>query len=216
MAGTTGTPKFFASPEEFGAWLERHGETKAELLVGYWKVGSGKPSMTWAQSVEQALRFGWIDGVRRSLGADSYSIRFTPRKRGSHWSAINVATAQRLARDGRMAPAGAAAFAARRGDRIAQTPYGQAKPLKLGAAETRRLKADAKAWAWFSKAPPSYRRACAWWIQTAKRPETKRRRLDLLIAHSRKGEVMPQYRWRKAKGKATKPAAKRARRVESV
>lgn len=209
-------PTFFASPEELGAWLATHGAKEAELLVGYWKVGTGRPSMTWAESVEQALRFGWIDGVRRSLGPDAYCIRFTPRKPGSHWSAINVATARRLLRDGLMAPAGAASFAARRDDRTARTSYEQRKAARLGPAETRRFKADAKAWAWFSKAPPSYRRTCTWWVTSAKKPETRERRLALVMAHSRKGEVVPQYRWSKAKRAAAGPRAAPGKRVESV
>jgi uncharacterized protein YdeI (YjbR/CyaY-like superfamily) len=196
-----GKPRFFATPEAFDAWLARHGEKRRELLVGYWKVGTGKPSMTWPQSVEAALRHGWIDGIRRSLGDEAYCIRFTPRKPGSHWSAINVRTARRLVAAGRMAPAGARAFAARRADRTAKGPYELRKPLRLDAAARRRLQADAKAWAWFRTSPPSYQRACAHWVQTAKRPETRERRLALLAKHARLGEVVPQYRWSKA-GKA--------------
>jgi uncharacterized protein YdeI (YjbR/CyaY-like superfamily) len=106
-------PRFFRSPEAFGAWLEANHAKAREVTVGYWKVGTGKPSMTWAQSVEQALRFGWIDGVRHSLGDESYCIRFTPRKPGSHWSNINVRLAKRLQAEGRMTEAGLAAFRAR-------------------------------------------------------------------------------------------------------
>ena len=205
-----GKPRFFASPANFDAWLARNGGTRPDLVVGYWKVGTGKPSMTWAQSVEVALRHGWIDGVRHSLGEDSYTIRFTPRKAGSHWSAVNVATAKRLLKEDRMTPAGKAAFAARRDDRTATPSYEQRKAAKLGPAETRRFKADAKAWAWFTAAPPSYQRTCAWWIQGAKRPETRQRRLELVIAHAHAGEVAPQYQWRKAKAapRTRKPAGK--------
>ena len=208
-------PRFFARPEEFGAWLAGHGASAPELLVGYWKVGSGKPSMTWAESVEQALAHGWIDGRRHSLGPDAYAIRFTPRKPGSHWSAVNVATANRLLAAGRMSPAGRAAFAARRAERTAQASYEQRKAAKLAGDDLRQLKADAKAWAWFRAAPPSYRRACAWWVQSAKRPETRRRRLGLLVKHSAKGETLPQYRWAKAAkakaAKAGKPSARSKR-----
>lgn len=200
-------PRFFATPEAFGRWLEANHAKAPELVVGYWKVGSGKPSMTWAESVEQALRFGWIDGVRRSLGPDAYCIRFTPRRAGSHWSAINVRTAKRLMAEGRMAEAGSRAFAARRTDRTAKGPYELRKPLRLDAAARRRLQADAKAWAWFRRSPPSYQRACAHWVQTAKRPETRERRLALLAKHARLGEAVPQYRWSKA-GKAPPRSAK--------
>ena len=198
-------PRFFRTPEAFGTWLAANHAKRPELAVGYWKVHTGKPSMTWAQSVEQALRFGWIDGVRHSLDADSYSIRFTPRKPGSHWSRINVATARRLVAEGRMAPAGARAFAARRADRTAKGPHERSKPVELDAAARKVLQADSKAWAWFRQAPPSYQRACAHWLQAAKRPETRKRRLAMLLKHSAQGEVLPQYRWSKA-GKAGSPA----------
>jgi len=201
-------PRFFAAPEDFGAWLDRHAATATELLVGYWKVGTGKPSMTWAQSVEQALIHGWIDGRRRSLGDDAYAIRFTPRKPGSHWSAVNVATAKRLLREGRMAPAGAAAFAARRADRTATASYEQRKAARFAGEDLRRLKADAKAWAWFRKAPPSYQHACAWWVQSAKRPETRERRLAVVIHHSHLGETAPQWRWAKTGKAAAKPSVR--------
>src|SRR5919106_474060 len=115
--GPSAEPAFFASPEGFGAWLRRNHAREPALLVGYWKVGTGRPSMTWAQSVEQALRFGWIDGVRRSLGPDSYSIRFTPRKARSTWSAVNIKRMGELIEAGRVAPAGLAAFEARTDDR---------------------------------------------------------------------------------------------------
>lgn len=183
----------------------KNGAKRKELVVGYWKVGTGKPSMTWAQSVEAALRHGWIDGVRHSLGEVSYTIRFTPRKPGSHWSAVNVKIAKRLLKEGRMTAAGKAAFASRRADRTARGPYEQRTAARLGPAETKRFKADAKAWAWFTSAAPSYQRTCAWWIQSAKRPETRRRRLELVMAHAHQGEVAPQYQWRKGRTPAGKP-----------
>lgn len=196
-----GKTRFFAAPAKFDAWLAKNAATasRTALVVGFWKVGTCKPSMTWAQAVEVALRHGWIDGVRHSLGPDSYTIRFTPRKAGSHWSAVNAGTAKRLLREGRMTAAGAAAFAARRGDRTAQAAYEQRRTARLGPAEEKRFKAHAKAWKWFSSAAPSYRRTCAWWIQSAKRPETRERRLELVIAHAHRGEVAPQYQWRKGR-----------------
>jgi uncharacterized protein YdeI (YjbR/CyaY-like superfamily) len=197
-----GKPTYFAAPAKFDAWLAKNTGKRDSIVVGFWKVGTGKPSLTWAQSVEVALRHGWIDGVRHSLGPDSYAIRFSPRKPSSHWSLVNVRTAKRLLREGRMTPAGEAAFAARRGDRIGRASYEQRKAATLRPAEARRFKADAKAWAWFSAAAPSYQRACASWVQSAKRPETCERRLGHIIAHAHKGEVVPQYRWRKAKARA--------------
>jgi uncharacterized protein YdeI (YjbR/CyaY-like superfamily) len=190
-------PSFFASPERFDAWLAKHGGTRGELVVGYWKVGTGKPSMTWAQSVEVALRHGWIDGVRHSLGDEAYTIRFTPRKAGSHWSLVNVRVAKDLVRRGRMTPAGLQAFKARSAAKTGQASYAQRHAARFTGADLKRLKADAKAWAWFRQAPPSYQRGCAWWVQSAKRPETRERRLGQVILHSSKGETLPQYRWAK-------------------
>lgn len=197
-------PRFFAKPEAFGAWLAKNGATRDELLVGYWKVATGKPSMTWAQSVEQALMHGWIDGVRRSLGDDSYSIRFTPRRKGSNWSNVNLRRAQRLLDEGRMAPAGRAAFEARTRGQVPRAAFEQRKPPRLSPAQSKLFRAQPAAWAWFRASPPSYQKTCTWWIVSAKRPETRAKRLALLMLHSGRGEVLPAYRWSK-KGKPAKP-----------
>ena len=191
-------PRFFATAQAFANWLDMHHAESTELVVGYWKVHTGKPSLTWAQSVEQALRFGWIDGVRRSLGDDAYCIRFTPRKPGSHWSLLNVRTAERLVAEGKMAPSGLAAFHARTAARTGKAAFEQ-KQVRLPPALRRRFQADAKAWAWFQGAAPSYRRTCTWWIQSAKRDDTRLRRLELLMEHCARGERLPQYAWSKAK-----------------
>jgi uncharacterized protein YdeI (YjbR/CyaY-like superfamily) len=183
-------PRFFATPAAFGKWLDAHHATAAELLVGFHKVATGKPSLTWAQSVEEALRFGWIDGVRRSLGADAYTIRFTPRKAGSHWSAVNVRTAGRLVAEGRMRPAGQAAFDARSEARTAKASFEQGE-VSLTAAQAKAFKTDKAAWAWFSKAAPSYRKAATWWVVSAKRPETQERRLGQLIECSAADRTVP-------------------------
>jgi uncharacterized protein YdeI (YjbR/CyaY-like superfamily) len=184
-------PRFFATPAAFGKWLDAHHAKATELLVGFHKVATGKPSLTWAQAVEEALRFGWIDGVRRSLGAEAYTIRFTPRKRGSHWSAINVRTAQRLVVAGRMRPAGQAAFAARSEERTAKASFEQVE-VSFTPAQAKAFKTDKAAWAWFSKtAPPSYRKAATWWVVSAKRPETQGRRLAQLVACSAAGRTVP-------------------------
>ena len=114
-------PQFFASPEAFRAWLEEHHETATEVVVGFHKKSTGRPSMTWTESVREALCFGWIDGIRRSLGDESYTIRFTPRKPQSNWSALNVRHVEELIREGRMTPAGLAAYEARSPDRTAST-----------------------------------------------------------------------------------------------
>jgi uncharacterized protein YdeI (YjbR/CyaY-like superfamily) len=191
-------PRFFSSPAAFGKWLAANHAKRAELLVGYHKVATGKPSLTWAQSVEEALRHGWIDGVRRSLGPEAYTIRFTPRKPGSHWSTVNVRTAERLVREGRMAPAGQAAFDARTPERTGRASFEQGD-VRLTPAQAKAFKADEAAWAWFTKqAPPSYRKAATWWVVSAKRDATKASRLALLIACSAEGRVVPQYTWSKS------------------
>jgi uncharacterized protein YdeI (YjbR/CyaY-like superfamily) len=175
-------PEFFATPADFAAWLERHHETSTELIVGFYRRGSGKPSITWPEAVEQALRFGWIDGVRRGRDEDSYTIRFTPRKPGSHWSAVNVAKAQELIAQGRMHPAGKAAFARRREDRTARASYEREEEAELDPEHERQLRANQQAWAFFSAQPPSYRRTAIHWVTSAKRPDTRQRRLERLIA----------------------------------
>jgi uncharacterized protein YdeI (YjbR/CyaY-like superfamily) len=192
-------PRFFASPAAFGRWLAANHAKAGEVLVGYHKVATGRPSLTWAQSVEQALRWGWIDGVRRSLGAEAYTIRFTPRKPGSHWSLANVRTAQRLVAEGRMLPAGQAAFDARTPERTGRASFEQGE-VAFAPAQAKAFRAQRAAWAWFTRqAPPSYRKAATWWVVSAKREATKASRLAQLIACSAQGKVVPQYGWRKAK-----------------
>jgi uncharacterized protein YdeI (YjbR/CyaY-like superfamily) len=191
-------PRFFASPAAFGKWLAAHHAKKAEGWVGYHKVATGKPSLTWAQSVKEALRHGWIDGVRKSLGEAAYTIRFTPRKPGSHWSVVNVRTAERLIAEGRMDAAGKAAFDARTPERTGRASFEQGE-VAFTPAQAKAFRADKAAWAWFSRqAAPSYRKAATWWVASAKRPETKERRLAQLIACSAEGRVLPQYTWSKA------------------
>lgn len=198
-------PRFFTKPEAFGRWLQANHARRSDLVVGYWKVGTGRPSMTWAQSVEQALRFGWIDGRRWSLGEDAYAIRFTPRKPGSHWSNINLRTAKRLAAAGAMAPAGLAALAARSAARTGRAHYERARVV-MPADCLRALKADPAAWADFQARAPGYRRAIAAWLADAKRQATRDRRLHSLLASSRAGRLVPGWEWgRKAKAAPARP-----------
>lgn len=180
-------PTFFATPAEFRAWLERRHATEPELLVGFHKKGSGLPSITWPESVDQALCFGWIDGVRRSLGETSYTIRFTPRRARSIWSAVNIKRAQELQEQGLMHPAGRAAFAARTEDRSNTYSFEQREPVELGDAHTKTFQANAPAWEFFQSQPPSYRKAAIWWVISAKREETRDRRLAALIDDSAEG-----------------------------
>ena len=187
-------PTFFATPADFRAWLERHHDSAPELLVGFHKRGSGRPSMTWPESVDQALCFGWIDGVRRRIDDASYTIRFTPRKPRSTWSAINVKRMKELIDDGLVAPAGLAAFERRSDDRTAIYSYEQRRNAKLEPDQKQRLQADVRAHAFFESQPPSYRRAAIHWVASAKKPETRERRMSQLIECSAAGELVPPLR----------------------
>ena len=148
--------------------------------------------MTWPESVDEALCFGWIDGVRRSLGEDSYVIRFTPRKARSTWSAVNIDRARELIAEGRMRPAGLAAFEARTDDRSAIYAYEQRHAAKLEPDHEREFRANTAAWEYFQSRPPSYRRTAIWWVVSAKREETRRKRLRTLIEDSAHGRTIRQ------------------------
>jgi uncharacterized protein YdeI (YjbR/CyaY-like superfamily) len=183
--------RFFAAPEDFRAWLAAHHATETELVVGFYKKSSGRPSITWPQSVDQALCFGWIDGVRRSIDDVSYCIRFTPRQARSTWSAVNVKRVSELVAQGLVAPAGLAAFERRADDRTAIYSYEQRTSAALEPEQERRLRADAAAWAFFAAQPNWYRRAATHWVTSAKKPETRERRLAQLIEDSRAGRTIP-------------------------
>jgi uncharacterized protein YdeI (YjbR/CyaY-like superfamily) len=182
-------PTFFARPDHFRAWLEQHHAEFEELWVGFYKRDSGKPSITWPESVDAALCFGWIDGVRKSLGEDSCMIRFTPRKSASTWSAINIRRVEILTKDRLMHAAGVAAFAKRSDKKSAIYAYEQRKAAELDAKSEKQFRANKKAWEFFHSQPPWYRRTATYWVVNAKREETKQRRLATLIddsAHGRK------------------------------
>jgi len=183
------SPTFFATPAEFRAWLEEHHAAETELLVGFYKKGSGKPSITWPESVDEALCYGWIDGVRRSLGDDAYTIRFTPRKKRSFWSNVNIRRAGELIAEGRMRPAGLVAFEARTGERSGVYSFEQKDQERVvfDEAQARQFQGDAKAWGFFQAQPPWYRRTATWWVISAKKEETRAKRLATLIADSAAG-----------------------------
>lgn len=183
-------PLFFATPAEFRAWLAEHHETESELLVGFYKKGSGEPSITWPESVDAALCFGWIDGVRKSIDAVSYTIRFTPRKPRSTWSAVNIKRVKELIGLGLMRPAGLKAFEARAEERSAIYAYEQRHTAALDAADEQQFRAKAHAWAFFQAQPPSYRRTALWWVISAKRLETRQKRLATLIEDSAQGRTI--------------------------
>jgi uncharacterized protein YdeI (YjbR/CyaY-like superfamily) len=182
-----GEPRFFATSDDFREWLQKHHASSTEVVVGFHKKHTGRASMTWTESVREALCFGWIDGIRRSLGDDSYTIRFTPRNPGSNWSSLNVRHVEELIREGRMAPAGLAAFEARRPERTGVYAFEQRHSARLEPAQEKQFRADGAAWEFFQSQPPSYRQTAVHWVVSAKREETRSRRLAQLIEDSAAG-----------------------------
>ena len=178
-------PTFFATAADFRRWLEEHHRSADALLVGFRKKGTGLPSIDWPEARDQALCFGWIDGVRRSLGPDSYCIRFTPRRPGSVWSRVNLERYAALRAAGLIAPAGERAFAEGK-ERTGHYSYENA-PRALEDEELRQFRANPEAWRWFEASAPSYRKMSLHWVTSAKKPETRARRLATLIADSAAG-----------------------------
>jgi len=189
MEGRT-KPVFFRSGAELRRWLERHHETETELLVGFHKKGAPRAGITYREALDEALCFGWIDGVRRSVDDDSYSIRFTPRTPRSTWSVVNTDRMRELIAAGLVAPAGLVAFERRDEERSRQYSY-EARTRPLDSAYERELRANARAWEFFDAQPPSYRRLAAWWIMSAKQEATRRRRLATLVDCSAAGTRIP-------------------------
>ena len=184
------TITFFPHPADFRRWLAAHHETEKELLVGFYKTGSGKPSITWPQSVDEALCFGWIDGIRRSIDEESYSIRFTPRKAKSKWSTVNIKRMRELLAEGRVRPPGRAAFDVR-----VKSHYSfESRPREFPPPFLKALQARPRAWRFFEAQPPWYRRTTAFWVMSAKKPETRDRRLAVLIADSEAGRAVGPLR----------------------
>jgi uncharacterized protein YdeI (YjbR/CyaY-like superfamily) len=175
------TPRFFETATAFGAWLEANASTSGELLVGYHKVATGRPSMSWSESVDEALCHGWIDGVRKRIDDNTYSIRFTPRKATSIWSAINIAKFEQLCVQGRMTVAGERAFASRTEAKSVVYAYEQQSTAELSPAEAREFRRHKAAWRFFEATPPSYKKVILHWVTTAKRAETRASRLAKLI-----------------------------------
>lgn len=184
-------PTFFATPASWRKWLERNHGRKQELLVGFYKKDSGKPSITWPESVDAALCFGWIDGIRRRIDDASYSIRFTPRKPRSTWSAVNIKRVEALTARQLMHPAGIKAFEARREDRSGIYSFEQ-RMVEFEGAQEQVFRANESAWRFFRSRPPWYRRTATWWVVSAKRPETREKRLTTLIGYSEQEQTIPQ------------------------
>jgi len=186
--------RFFATPGELRDWLDANHETTDELWLGYYRKSTGRPSVDWSQAVDEALCVGWIDGVRRSVDETTFVQRFTPRRKGSTWSAINVAKVAALTAEGRMRPAGLAAFEARTAANTAIYSYERAAAA-FTREEEARFQADGPAWADWQARPPSYRRAVTHWVTSAKQAATRVRRLDALIADSAAGRKVGPMRW---------------------
>jgi len=187
---------FFATPNDFRKWLTQHHESAREVWVGFYKKQSGRPSLTWPESVDEALSFGWIDGVRKSLGSEAYVIRFTPRKTGSIWSNVNIRKANALVESGRMQSAGLRAFQARDSKKSGIYAFEQRTAARLTPRELKQFRANKAAWKFFQAQSPSYRQLAIWRVISAKRAETRARRLMTLIEDSAAGRSIRQLRAR--------------------
>lgn len=180
-------PIFFATAAELRRWLRKYHRSARELWVGYYKKASGRPGITYPESVDEALCFGWIDGIRKTLDESRYINRFTPRRPGSIWSQVNIRRARELIAAGRMRPAGRRAFDARDPARTKRYSFEQRQAARLSAADERRFRANRRAWEWFATQPPGYRRTAIFWVVSARRDETRGRRLQNLIDDSAAG-----------------------------
>ncbi len=189
----SGDPIFFSSPGAFRSWLEGEHETAEELWVGYYKKVTGKPSLTWSESVDQALCFGWIDGLRKSIDGECYKIRFTPRRRTSHWSAVNIRKMDELTKAGRVHPAGERAFAALIPHHSELSSFEQEK-VDFDADQLETFRTNRTAWDFFQSQPQGYRKTAIWWVISAKREDTRARRLATLISDSEAGLRLKQLR----------------------
>ncbi len=185
--------RFFASPAEFRDWLTKNFDTAKEVQVGYWKKSTGKPSLTWSESVDQALCFGWIDGVRKSVDADSYTIRFTPRKASSIWSQVNIKRVEELSKLGLMQPSGLKIFEARDQSKTNQYSF-EREEAKFSAEQEAEFKAHPKAWEFFGAQPPSYRKPAILWVVDAKQEATRQKRMATLIEDSENGRRIAPLR----------------------
>lgn len=181
-------PKYFATPGDWRRWLEKNHNSKRELWVGFHKKSSGRPSITWPEAVDEALCFGWIDGIRKSIDGDSYVNRFTPRRAGSNWSNVNTRRARELIREKRMHDAGLQAFKKRDPRKSGVYSFEQQRAAaKLSAAHEKEFKRNRAAWSFFQSQPPGYHKIAAWYVVSAKQEETRARRLAALIRDSAAG-----------------------------
>ena len=186
-------PTFFKTQPDFRRWFEKHHDTSKELLVGFYKKSSGRASITWPESVDEALCFGWIDGIRRSIDDISYTIRFTPRKPTSTWSVINIRRAQELIDQGLMRPGGLRAFQLRKENKSGIYSYEQ-RSEKLPEPYEKEIKRNKTAWAFFQAQSPWYRKTVGWWVVSAKKEETRLKRLATLIEDSANGRTIGPFK----------------------
>lgn len=186
-------PKFFATPKDLRKWFEKNHDKATELSVGFYKKGSGKPSITWPESVDQALCFGWIDGIRHRIDDECYKIRFTPRKPRSIWSSVNIKRIGELIEQELVYQAGLDAFAKREDARSSVYAY-EREHVALDKKHEAKFRKNKKAWEFFESQPPSYKKPALWWIASAKQETTRERRLETLIKDSENGERLAQLR----------------------
>ena len=184
---TPAEPIFFAAPAAFRNWLKKNHASSREQWIGFHRKASGRPSITWPESVDKALCVGWIDGLRKTIDAESYKIRFTPRKKESNWSAVNIGRVKELTEQGRMQPAGLAAFALRKEAKSGIYAYENRKTAIMDKADEKRFRSYPNAWEFFQRQPASYRQNVVWFLVTAKKEETRQRRLEKLMAASEAG-----------------------------
>jgi len=187
-------PKFFPTPADFRKWLTENHHKVTEQWIGFYKKNSGIPSITWPESVDEALCYGWIDGLRKSIDEESYMIRFTPRKPSSHWSAVNLKKVAELKKLGLMEKPGLEVFNKRKAEKSAQASY-ERGVVEMDPSYEKQFRQNTKAWAYWEGKAPSYRKQCTWWVMSAKKEETRSKRLAILIESSEKGEVIPPLKW---------------------
>ena len=185
--------KFFNNPSEFNQWLAQHHDEEVVLWVGFYKVSTGKASMSWEESVKEALCFGWIDGIRKTVDEESYKIRFTPRRKGSNWSKKNIAMVKELIKEGRMHPSGLKAFKLRNEHKPRRASY-ELGEVQLKKEYENAIRKNKKAWRFFQELPPGYTKTSVHWIMSAKKEETRLRRLRVLIQSCEEGTKIPLLR----------------------
>ena len=191
-------PTFFPTPHDFRKWLDANHDKVDELWVGYYKKATKLPSMTWPESVDEALCYGWIDGIRKSVDEKSYKIRFTPRRPKSIWSAVNIDKVNKLLSEGRMQPAGMEVWN-KRSDKRSKLYSFEQKNVKLDKAYEEKIKANKAAWTFWESLAPGYKKQTTWWVMSAKKEETRLRRLGIVIASSAEGKKIPHLRTKKDK-----------------